>query len=255
MKGVRQAILIAQRDLYRFWSSRYWLAGQVAMNLADIFVFALVFRGVVRRELVPDYLKFMASGVASLATFVASFSIGREVGHEVRRDVVDYLLTLPTPRWALVLGRILGGTLRGLVYQLPFLAIAAILVSPPTSAEIPYIVVTSLMLTTSMSSIAIAASTLSRDFNIQSTIRSLTYYLLFFFSNVFYPKHVLAMRFPQPLPEIINLTPISLSADIYRWCFNYYTTIEPTKMLLLALWTIPSTVAASLIYLRNLTNR
>ncbi|MEM1645656.1 MAG: ABC transporter permease [Ignisphaera sp.] len=246
---------IASRDLERFINSKYWLAGQIAMNLADIFIFALVLRGFIRREFVPDYLQYMTPGAIALATFVASFSIGREVGMEVRREIVDYLLTLPVKRTTLVFGRIFSGMLRGLVYQLPFILIAILLVSLPPINRIPILLLTSVILTITMSSLAIAVSTISRDFNIQATFRAVTYYLLFFFSNVFYTKKALELRFPQPLPDLITLTPISLSADIYRWCFNYYTTLEISKLFLLMVWGLILTTLAATIYLKNLTKR
>ncbi|MEM1526531.1 MAG: ABC transporter permease [Ignisphaera sp.] len=251
----KKLLFIALRDLERFINSKYWLAGQIAMNLADIFIFALVLRGFIRREFVPDYLQYMAPGAVALATFVASFSIGREVGMEVRREIVDYLLTLPVKRTTLVFGRIFSGMLRGLIYQLPFIVIVMLLVSPPTIHKVPLLILTSVILTITMSSLAIAVSTISRDFNIQATFRAVTYYLLFFFSNVFYTKKVLELRFPQPLPDIITLTPISLSADIYRWCFNYYAKLEIEKLLLLIVWGLTLTTLAATIYLRNLTKR
>jgi ABC-2 type transport system permease protein len=107
-----------------------------------------------------------------------------------------------------------------------------------------------------MSSLAIAVSTISRDFNIQATFRALTYYLLFFFSNVFYTRKALELRFPQPLPDIINIMPISIAADIYRWCFNYYQSIDVgQKLLALAIWGTILTLIATIIYLWNLTKR
>lgn len=256
MSEVKKLWLTALRDLERFANNKYWLAAQIAMNLADIFIFALVFRGFIKRDIVPDYLQYMTPGAVALATFVAAFSIGREVGMEVRRELVDYLLVLPMKRTTLVFGRILSGMLRGLIYQVPFIVIAMILLSPPTIGKTPILIATSIILTTTMSSLAIAVSTISRDFNIQATFRALTHYLLFFFSNVFYTRKALELRFPQPLPDIINIMPISIAADIYRWCFNYYQSIDIwQKLLALAIWGTTLTLIATTIYLRNLTKR
>ncbi len=255
MNSIKSVFLVAERDLYRFWQSKQWLAGQIAMNLADVFIFALIFGGIVRKDLVPDYFKYVTPGIASLATFVAAFSIGREVGMEVRRDIVDYLLVLPMSRLALVIGRLLGGMLRGLLYQLTFLVLASIILSSPKLEQLPILFMTSILLTSSMSSLAIAVSSISRDFNIQATFRAITYYLLFFFSNVYYPRQVLMLRFPQPIPQIVSVSPISLAADIYRWCFNYYTYIDYTDLAMLALWSSALIVLGLATYLRNLTKR
>ncbi|MEM4691568.1 MAG: ABC transporter permease, partial [Desulfurococcaceae archaeon] len=106
---IRAVLLVAYRDLARFWRYRYWLFGQIVMNIADIAIFGLIFRGIVNRELIPDYLKFITPGVLSLSIFISSFSIGREVGMELRREVTHYFLSLPIRRGGFVTGRLLGG--------------------------------------------------------------------------------------------------------------------------------------------------
>jgi ABC-2 type transport system permease protein len=111
-----QAYIVALRDLKRFWQNIYWLAGQVAMNIADLLIFGLIFRGIVRPELIPDYIRFITPGILCLSIFISSFTIGREVGVELRREVTHYLVSLPITRGALVAGRVLGGVLRGLMY-------------------------------------------------------------------------------------------------------------------------------------------
>lgn len=247
---------VASRDISRFWKYRFWLAGQLAMNLADVFIFALVFNNIVNKAYIPDYLKFMTPGVAAIATFAAAFSIGREVGVEIRREVTQYLLSLPMSRSAFVFGRILGGALRGMIYQISFLVLAALIVNVPTTTKALYIALTTVMLTFSMSSLAIAISTSTKDFNLQATLRALTYYILFFLSNVFYPKEVLAMRFPPQILQIVINTPVSLASDIYRWGFGYYENVDAvSKILLLLIWSLTLTTLASLAYLRNLTKQ
>jgi len=256
---LREVALIAFRDLSRFWRYKFWLAGQLAMNLSDIAIFALLISNIVRRDVIPDYFKYMTPGVVAIATFASAFSIGREVGVELRREITDYLLSLPVRRISLVIGRILGGALRGLVYQLPFLVLAALLVGTPTLDRAAHIALASTLLTTSMSSLAIAISTATRDFNLQATLRSITYYFLFFLSNVFYPVSVLQRRFSKvpALIPVIEYSPVSLASDIYRWGFGYYAVLEglKTRVLCLSVWSIAITVAASYIYLTNLTRR
>jgi len=113
---VLQSFIVSQRDLKRFFMNIYWLAGQVAMNIADLVIFGLIFRGIVNPVLIPDYIKFITPGILCLSIFISSFTIGREVGVELRREVTHYLVSLPITREHLVAGRILGGVLRGFTY-------------------------------------------------------------------------------------------------------------------------------------------
>ncbi|MEZ0394323.1 MAG: ABC transporter permease [Desulfurococcaceae archaeon] len=254
LKPVRDALLVADRDLMRFWKMKYWLAGQVAMNLTDILVFGTLFSLMVSKTIIQNYLSFVVPGVIALTLFASAFSVGREVGVELRREITQYLLSLPVGKAPLVFGRLLGGLARGLIYQAPFFLIAAAVAGPPKLLGIPVALLTSVLLGLTMSGISIALTTLTRDFNLQATIRFVTYYVMFFFSNVFYPPSVLASRAPMLLP-VINYSPLSVAVNVYRWCFNVTQGITmgvAESLGLLAAWTAVLTVSAGLLYLWNL---
>lgn len=253
---LREVALIVSRDLSRFWKYKFWLAGQIGMNLADILIYALVFNNMVNTQLVPDYFKFFTTGVIAIAAFASAFSIGREVGIEIRREYTHYLLGLPFRRQTLVTGRILGGMLRGVIYQSSFIILASLLVGLPDAYGWLLVIIASFALSASMAGLAIAISSSTKDFNLQATFRALTYYIFFFFSNVFYPKQVLAIRFPKTVAVAIGYMPVSLAADIYRWAFRYDVTVNvEERLLLLAVWTIVMLSVAALIYLWNLTRQ
>jgi ABC-2 type transport system permease protein len=106
-----------------------------------------------------------------------------------------------------------------------------------------------------MSGLSIALSTVTRDFNLQATIRSVVYYMLFFFSNIFYPTQVVSMRF-GPLAPFVAYSPLSIATTLYRWGFGYLRDVDVvSNMLLLGVWTIILLILSSVIYLRNLTRR
>lgn len=247
--------IVAYRDLQRFWKYRWWVAGLIAMNLADLFIFALIFRGIVRRELVPDYFYFLAPGIASIAAFAAAFTIGREVMMELRRGFHHYLLSLPISRWELVIGRVCGGVVRGAIYQFPFLALLFILTGNP-GLNLVIAILATLMISASMSSLSIALSTLVKSLEMQATIRSATYFALFFLSNVFYPETVIKQRFPEPLPTLIENNPVSIATSIYRLTFTPHIAYElpelETLLIKLVAWTIALTLLGVILYERNL---
>lgn len=252
---LRGAYAVAKRDLDRFWRYRWWLAGLITMNLTDLFIFALVFNNIVKRSYIPNYFLFIAPGIAAIATFASAFSIGREVGMELRRGYTQYLLSLPLTRLQLAMGRILGGGVRGLVYQLPFLALLVILTGLPGGAEMAVVFLTSLLLTISMSGLSIFIFTVVRSFDLQATLRSFVYFVLFFFSNVFYPEKLVREYFPQPLYQAISNNPVSIAATIYRWAFTRELAPEadPWQLLArLAAWFAVFTVLGGYLYLKNL---
>ncbi|MCC6043273.1 MAG: ABC transporter permease [Desulfurococcaceae archaeon] len=248
-----QAWIVSLRDLKRFWQNIYWLAGQVAMNIADLLIFGLIFRGVVKPELIPDYIRFITPGILCLSIFISSFTIGREVGVELRREVTQYLVSLPVTRGALVAGRVLGGVLRGFMYQAGFLLLAVILMGPPTLERWLLILLVSLMIAITMSSLSITLVTLTRDFNLQAAIRSMVYFAFFFISNVFYPERALEARL-GPLAPIARYSPVSMAVSIYRHAFNYLREVDLKFNLLgLGAWCITTFLFAYKLYIRNLT--
>jgi ABC-2 type transport system permease protein len=256
MGYARGLYIVMKRDLDRFWKYKWWLAGLITMNLTDLFIFALIFNNIINRAYISDYLLFLAPGITAIATFASAFSIGREVGVEVRRGYTQYFLSLPLTRMQLSIGRILGGVVRGLIYQIPFILLLVILHGKlPTPAEAWTMVVTSIMLTISMSSLSIVISTVVRNFDLQATMRSFTYFVLFFFSNVFYPDSLISRYFPQVLYIMISNNPVSIATSIYRGIFTPNATTEDPLILLLKLaaWCIIFLVLGSIFYLRNLT--
>ncbi|MCS7107047.1 MAG: ABC transporter permease [Acidilobaceae archaeon] len=247
--------VLSYRDLERFWKYKWWLAALVTMNLADLFIFALIFRGIVKRELIPDYFLFLAPGIASIAAFAAAFTIGREVMMELRRGFHHYLLSLPISRLELVFGRIAAGMVRGIIYQTPFLLLLLVLLEPPSPHGLLAMTLATLMIVASMSCLSIAASTLVKSLELQATIRSLLYFLAFFLSNVFYPESVIRERFPEQLYVVIVNNPISLATSIYREVF-IPEMVPPTdisaNLAKLAIWTLFLFLLGSHLYVRNL---
>ncbi|MEN2999584.1 MAG: ABC transporter permease [Acidilobaceae archaeon] len=247
--------VLSYRDLERFWKYKWWLAALVTMNLADLFVFALIFRGIVRKELLPDYFLFLAPGIASIAAFAAAFTIGREVMMELRRGFHHYLLSLPISRLELVAGRIAAGMVRGVIYQAPFIVLLIVLLGPPPPQGLLAATLATLMIVASMSSLSIAASTLVKSLELQATIRSLLYFLAFFLSNVFYPESVIRQRFPEQLYVVIENNPISLATSVYRQVFvpDFVPQADAgISLAKLSIWTLLLLFLGSQLYVRNL---
>ncbi|MGC9122325.1 MAG: ABC transporter permease, partial [Thermogladius sp.] len=114
---------------------------------------------------------------------------------------------------------------------------------------------TSITLSFAMSGLSIALSTVTRDFNLQATIRSVVYYVLFFFSNIFYPPRVIAARFGG-FADAVSYSPLSIATLLYRWAFGYTSEVDvAVDSLLLAAWTAVLLLASYFLYLRNLTKK
>ncbi|HVP41286.1 MAG TPA: ABC transporter permease [Candidatus Krumholzibacteriaceae bacterium] len=214
---------MVEYDFRNFFRYKWWLVGLISMNLADLFIMALVYNKMLNVQAagISNYFTFFAPGLAVTGLFASAFMIGREVNMERRREVHHYMLSLPMTRLELAVGRVLSGGLRGVIYMIPLLLTCFIFVGFPTVGQLMLIVSILFLLAIGISglSIAIAVSTSSLEKFI--TARGLVYYALFFCSSVFYPLSLIQQlgqdgKFPMPLVVLAEVNPLSSASDMIR---------------------------------------
>lgn len=220
-----KAILhILEHDLRNFFRYKWWLVGLISMNLADLFIMAIVYNKMLNPAAmgpVKDYFKFFAPGLTVTGLFASAFMIGREINMERRREIHHYMLSLPMTRLELAIGRVLSGGLRGMIYMSPLLLTCFVFLGFPTVAQLLIILIVLFFLAIGISglSIAIAVSTSSLEKFI--TARGLVYYTLFFCSSVFYPLSLIQDlgregKFPAILLNLAEINPLSNASDMIR---------------------------------------
>lgn len=232
---------IMEYDLRNFFRYKWWLVGLISMNLADLFIQALVYNNMLSeavRQDIQNYFNFFAPGLAVTGLFAAAFMIGREINMERRREVHHYMLSLPMTRFELAVGRVLSGGVRGTIYMLPLLLTCFIFVKFPTFGQLLVILGVLFLMSIGISglSISIAVSTSSLEKFI--TARGLVYYTLFFCSSVFYPLSLIQQlgqdgKFPAVLVTLAEVNPLSNASDMIRsfllpdyFTFSYYSIIN-----------------------------
>ncbi len=221
---MKAVLHILEHDFRNFFRYKWWLVGLISMNLADLFIMAIVYNRMLSSEVIEQiksYFDFFAPGLAVTGLFASAFMIGREVNMERRREVHQYMLSLPMTRMELAIGRVLSGGLRGMVYMSPLLLTCFAFLGPPNLWQFLLILVILFFLAIGISglSIAIAVSTASLEKFI--TARGLVYYTLFFCSSVFYPLSLIQElgqegRFPMVLVTLAEVNPLSSGADLIR---------------------------------------
>ncbi len=213
---MKAIIHVIEYDFRNFFRYRWFIAALIAMNLADLFISAIVFT---QMTSIVNYFKFFAPGLAVVGLFASAFMIGREINMEVRREIHHYMLSLPMTRTELAIGRVLGGGLRGMVYMTPLLITNFIVLSFPTLPQLLLILVTLLLLAIGISGVSIAIATSTTSFEKFVTARGAVYYLFFFCSSVFYPLYViqeLSERGLWPLVAFAQINPLTNGSDLIR---------------------------------------
>jgi len=249
-------IRMVEHDFRNFFRYKWWLVGLISMNLADLFVSALVYNTILKlsvRSEIGSYFNFFAPGLAVTGLFASAFMIGREVNMERRREVHHYMLSLPMARWELAVGRVLSGGLRGMMYMSPLLLTCFIFVGFPTAWQLLLILAVLFLLAVGISglSISIAASTSSLEKFI--TARGAVYYVLFFCSTVFYPLVVIQAAGPA-LATVAEINPLSGASDMIRsMLLPQYFSFSYVSILYIAVFSAIFTFTAAFAYTRILT--
>lgn len=215
---MKNVLFLLEYDFRNFMRYKWWIAMLISMNLADLFVMALVLVNMVRF----NYFRFFSPGVTVTALFASAFMIGREVNWETRRNFAHYLLSLPMKRWELVAGRTLSGGLRGILYSFPLLLTTFAFLGFPSPLEFLLILGVLFLLATGTDGLSIAIAASTRSFEKFVTARGVLYYMLFFCSTVFYPLDVIVEVLPQPLVLFAKLNPLSAGADLIRVLLSAY---------------------------------
>lgn len=255
MKGV---IRIVEYDFRNFFRYKWWLVGLISMNLADLFIMAIVYNRMLSSEVmeqIKSYFNFFAPGLAVTGLFASAFMIGREVNMERRTEMHQYMLSLPMTRFELAIGRVLSGGLRGMVYMSPLLLTCFLFLGFPTVWQFALILTVLFLLATGISglSIALAVSTSSLEKFI--TARGLVYYTLFFCSSVFYPLSLIQSlgregKFPMFLVNLAEVNPLSSASDMIRSFLLGSPTFSLNMVLSVAVFSAIFTFSAALAYIK-----
>lgn len=221
---MRHIVHILENDFRNFFRYKWWLVGLISMNLADLFIMAIVYNRMLNPEItkqIKSYFDFFAPGLTVTGLFASAFMIGREVNMEKRREVHQYLLSLPMTRFELAFGRVLSGGLRGMMYMSPLLATCFAFVGFPTLPQFFIILFVLFFLAMGISGLSIAIAVSTRSIDKFVTARGLVYYLLFFCSSVFYPFSLIEQlgregKFPIFLVNFARINPLSNASDLIR---------------------------------------
>jgi len=246
---------VIEYDFRNFFRYRWFIIALLAMNLADLFISAVVFS---QMTSVVDYFKFFAPGLAVIGLFASAFMIGREINMEVRREVHHYLLSLPMTRTQLAIGRVLAGGLRGMLYMTPLLVTNFVLLGFPTVPQLLVMLLTLFLLAIGISGVSISIAVSTTSFEKFVTARGVVYYMFFFCSSVFYPMAIietLESRGLAPLVMFAQINPLTNGSDLIRSFLLGTPAFSPLMLVDVAVFSVIFAFFATFAYAKVLMRR
>src|SRR3989337_660818 len=117
---------MALRDISVLFRTPWIIISRSLAFIIQLFVFAALISQLVN---VPglDFFQYYAVGSVGGTVGSIAFIIGYDIFEEAEEGVLDYLLTLPVSRRQFIIGRALGGAVRGMIYVIPMFVIVAVL--------------------------------------------------------------------------------------------------------------------------------
>ncbi len=206
-------VAIIERDLRNFFKYKYWIIVLLVTNLADLLIMAASFNNLVTVAAF-DYLLFFAPGITVLSLFGASFIMGIEVSQERHSQRIHYLLSLPIDRFQFIVARCLAGAIRSMIFSVPLLVIALVMIGLPSVLGVFIILGMLFLLAMGLTSVSIILATAIQSTRRYQLARGFVSMWLMFGSTVFYPREVM-VNIPG-MGYVADLNPLSYGANLLR---------------------------------------
>ena len=185
-------------------------------------------------------------GLLILGVYNTSYNYMSIIGTEVRRGYVKYLLVLPVSRGGITVGRVLAGTIQGIVYVAILLGVTLVFLPWPSFAGFLMIFGTVACLSFCLSSLGIAIASYLRPALVDPVSDVLGLSLLFT-STIYYPPNIM----PLQLKFLTAGNLLTAGADLVRAGFGL-ATISNSDVITLSLWTITFALLSIRGYYRQL---
>ena len=206
--------VLIERDLRTLVKSPWILINRTMFFLIQLFVFAYLIN-ILAKSLGFNYFDFYSVGaVVSTITSIA-FIIGEDLFEEEEMGLLDYLLSLPFGHTLFVVGRALGGAVRGLIYVTPMMVLVAYLDGYFSVVGVAGSLLVIFVLATGISGLSITLAMLIRNANRFDIMIALAELATVRVSAAIYPL----VYMPKILQPVATYSPVTSASDIVRAIF------------------------------------
>lgn len=203
---------LIERDLRTLVRSPFILINRTIFFLIQLFIFAFLVSKLASPSLGFNYFDFYSVGaVVSTITSIA-FIIGEDLFEEEELGLLDYLLSLPFGHSLFVIGRALGGAVRGLIYVTPMMVLVAYVDGNLSPAAVTGSLVVFFVLATGISGLSITLAMLIRNANRFDITIALAELATVRVSAAIYPL----LYMPKVLQPVAAYSPVTSASDLVR---------------------------------------
>ncbi len=215
-RAVVGILTLWQRDLLRFWRDRTRIAGGIAQPLLFLVIFGAglspwmgTLGGMPGG---PDYVQFLYPGIIGMSVLFSSIFSAVSVVWDREFGFLKELLVAPIPRWAIVVGKALGGSTTSMLQGLLLLLLAPLIGVRLQLGTILLLIPLLFLLAFSLSSIGLVIAARMRSTEGFGLVMNFLVTPLLFLSGALYPLSNL----PIWLTVLTRIDPVTYGIDAIR---------------------------------------
>jgi len=202
------------RQLKRYWRSKSRIVGSVGQPLLFMVALGFGLGPIFAKAGGGSYIDFLGPGVIAQAILFMAVFNGVELIWDRQFGFLKETLVAPVPRWAIILGRTLGGATISTIQGVIVLILTLLIGFRPVSVTLlPLALVFMILIALLFTAIGTAIATLMDDFHGFQLIMNFLVMPIFFLSGALFP----VTNLPAMMHTIVRLNPLSYGVDGLRY--------------------------------------
>lgn len=169
------------------------------------------FKGIVPGT--PNYFEFVAPGIMAMVVMMSLMTgLPHAISYEKDMGTLDGMLVAPTSRWAIILGKVLAQSTRGMVQGFIILLMAVLLFGVVIHGSILLVILLILLTVFSFVGLGILITSFADKEETATMVMMTLMFPMMFLSGVFFP----VQQMPSFMQTLAGLLPLTYAASAMR---------------------------------------
>jgi ABC-2 type transport system permease protein len=215
--SLRATYIIWYRDLVRYWRDRWRLVASLAQPLLFLLVFgsglSSALGGAFGRGTGLSYIQFMYPGIIGMAILFTAIFGAMSIVWDREFGFLKEVLVAPIDRWAVAIGKALGGTTQAMIQGLILLVLAPLVGVKLNLLTIVELVPLAAVLAFGLASFGVAIASMMKSLQGFQVVMNFLMMPMFFLSGALFP---LTASLPGWMTWLTRLDPAAYGIDPIR---------------------------------------
>jgi ABC-2 type transport system permease protein len=161
----------------------------------------------------PNYFEFVAPGIMSMVVMMSLMTgLPHAISYEKDMGTLDGMLVAPTSRWAIILGKVLAQSTRGMIQGFIILLMAVLLFGVVIHGSILLVILLILLTVFSFVGLGILITSFADKEETATMVMMTLMFPMMFLSGVFFP----IQQMPSYMQTLANFLPLTYAASAMR---------------------------------------